>query len=100
LTPVEVSQIVTSLNPPIDIRVVRYTIGKIIGEHMLIGWTTTGHTSTDVGFYALGNLAAGFQGNVKNIAVAEFVSNILTWDLTAITDALNFNSNDTNANGK
>ena len=43
-----------------------FQINSIISKHVLVGWTHTGHTGTDIPVYAYGPQAHKFAGLIEN----------------------------------
>ncbi|MFK9118443.1 alkaline phosphatase [Peribacillus castrilensis] len=60
---------------------VAYTISNIISEHALIGWTSKGHTGTDVPLYAYGKGAQSFSGLKQNIDIANLIAKAMNVNL-------------------
>ena len=59
LTEIEVKKIQSAKDPA-------NIINEIVSEHALVGWTSTGHTGTDVPLYAYGPFSKKFSGLKDN----------------------------------
>jgi len=62
-------------------------IGKIVSLRAEIGWTTQGHSGVDVNLYGYG-LTLPFSGNMDNVALATYISEVLGLNLAAETAKL------------
>jgi len=63
-------------------------IGSIIAKRCNIGWTTRGHTASDVNLYAHGLHSELLRGNYDNTQVGNFVADAFGLDLVSQTARL------------
>lgn len=61
------------------------TLGRIISERALIGWTTGGHTGVDVTLHAYGPGSERLQGHLSNSEVGRIIADLLGVNLDAST---------------
>ncbi|MFD2923129.1 alkaline phosphatase [Halobacillus naozhouensis] len=52
-------------------------IAQVISDRALIGWTTTGHTATNVPVYSYGPQSDKLTGTINNTKIAEVISNAM-----------------------
>ncbi len=64
------------------------TVGAIIAERSLTGWTTDGHTGVDVTLGAFGVGSSRFKGSIKNHDVGRFLAKAMDFDLDTLTEEL------------
>lgn len=62
------------------------TIGKILSNKALVGWTSGGHTAGEVPVMAVGPGAERFTGLMDNTDLFEEISNIANYKMTEHTD--------------
>ncbi|KAJ1735450.1 vacuolar alkaline phosphatase [Coemansia biformis] len=66
----------------------KMAIGNVVSRRAHVGWSTGGHTGTDVGLYACGNQAGGLHGNVDNTQLGHFLERYLGVDTRPITEEM------------
>ncbi|KAJ2776934.1 vacuolar alkaline phosphatase [Coemansia javaensis] len=66
----------------------KMAIGGIVSRRAHIGWSTGGHTGTDVGLYACGHHASAVRGNMENTQVGRLLAEYLRVDTAPITQSL------------
>ncbi|KAI8320653.1 alkaline phosphatase-like protein [Martensiomyces pterosporus] len=71
-----------------DSKSCKRAVGHTVSLRARIGWTTGGHTGTDVGLYAYGPGAAGLRGSHENTQVGAFLARYLGVDLDSVTQVL------------
>jgi alkaline phosphatase len=64
------------------------SMGRLIGRHALVGWTTGGHTGVDVTLHAFGPGSERLRGHLPNDEVGRIVADLLGVDLAAETARL------------
>lgn len=63
-------------------------LADVIARRALIGWTTGGHTATDVKLFAAGPGRDRLVGNHENYYVGQVIAELLELDLDAVTERL------------
>jgi alkaline phosphatase len=61
-------------------------VAALLNRRAHVGWTTGGHTATDVPLYATGPGADRFRGHHDNTAIGQMLAALLDVDLAALTD--------------
>jgi len=51
----------------------QYGIGRVISTRANVGWSTIGHSGTDINLYATGVYSNELRGNYENVDVGNFV---------------------------
>ena len=63
-------------------------LGSIVSARAKVGWSTFGHTATDVKLHAYGCGAEHFMGSIENVEIGRRLSRLMGFDLEAITARL------------
>jgi alkaline phosphatase len=63
-------------------------IGNVVSARARIGFEAVGHTAADVNLYSFGYSSDQLEGNYDNTQINEFVKNLFSFDLQAITNEL------------
>ncbi|KAJ2085899.1 vacuolar alkaline phosphatase [Coemansia sp. RSA 986] len=64
------------------------TVGGVVSQRAHIGWSTGGHTGTDVGLYAYGRGSSAFHGNMDNTQVGQALAAYLGVSLNSATQVV------------
>ncbi|MDH5178795.1 MAG: alkaline phosphatase [Gammaproteobacteria bacterium] len=59
------------------VKQLRYWISEKVSQHALVGWTTHGHTGTDINLYAYGPGYENFRGNFPITYIAKAVAELM-----------------------
>jgi len=63
-------------------------IASVVSARAWIGWSSWGHSGTDVMIYATGPGEDRFAGNMENAEIGRRVARLMGWDLDEVTAAL------------